>query len=532
MSTGTPRETATFNAPDSLDFTSPAALVRTMWINRWEGASFAAGVAAVAGLFVALLMPRGPMTGGEALALMAVGAAIGIIAGFIMRTGWAMLLAPAALLIAFELGRLGAEGPLVDGIRLDGTWGIAALMLGRGFFALIGILPMMVGASIGSSIAGYLSGTAGRRAMRFGTARYYARRSLLALTVAGVLILALALARPGSTPAITGENGAELAGSIATLETIELGGSEQAIMLRGHDVNNPVLLSLAGGPGGTDLAYTRVLLDEIEQDFVVVSWDQRGVAKSYGALDPITKMNPEQAVADTIELTNYLRQRFDEDKIYLMGESWGSILGILTVQERPDLFHAYIGTGQMVSPRETDQRLFQDMLDYATATDDTELYETMQNYGEPPYDDAYAYAFVMGYYDRLQPFSPLPEPAARVDESGIGMMGMMASEYALIDKVNVFRGLIDTFYFMYPQLQEIDFRESARRLEAPVYLIHGEYELDARGDLVLEYFDQLQAPRKMLVEFEHGSHAPAFDDPESFRALLVETVLPETYPSE
>jgi proline iminopeptidase len=532
MSAGTHSRIDTLFRPFDTLLSDPSNLFRHTWRSHWLGAGLVVSLAVITGLIIAVLMPRGPVSAGEALTLMAVGTAIGLIAGFTMRSGWAMLLTPVALLIAFELGRVGTDGPLVDGIRLDGTWGIAALVLGRGFFVLIGISPMLVGASIGTSLARYLSGTSEQPATRFATIRYYARRTVLALTIAGLVILTLAIARPATTPAILGPDGEQVPGSIATLETVELGGAEQAIMLRGHSIDNPILLSLAGGPGGTDLAYTRVLLDEIEKDFVVVSWDQRGVAKSYGALDPVTTMTPEQAVSDTIELTNYLRQRFDEDKIYLMGESWGSILGIMTVQEQSDLFHAYIGTGQMVSPKETDQRLFQDMLDYATATGDSSLYETMVAFGEPPYEDIYAYAHVMGYYDALQPFTPLPEPAAKVEEAGVGMMGMMASEYSLMDKVNLFRGLIDTFNVMYPQLQEVDFRVDASQLEVPVYLIHGKYELDARGDLVPGYFEQLQAPRKLLVEFEHGSHSPAFDDPESFRTLLTETILPETYSAE
>jgi proline iminopeptidase len=507
-------------------------LFQNMWNSRWIGAALSTVLAAVTGLLVSAATPRGPVSAEEAIVIMVVGIAIGLVAGFVMRTGWAMLIAPVSFLIAFELGRLGTDGPLVDGIRFDGTWGIAALMLGRGVFAIVGVIPMMVGASIGTTLARYRSGQSERPATRMATVRYYARKTALALAISGLVLLALAFTRPASTPPILGANGEVLPGSIATLETIELGGSEQTIMLRGQNIENPVLLSLAGGPGGSDLAYNRVLLDEIERDFVVVSWDQRGVAKSYGALEPVTQLTPEQAVADTIELTNYLRERFDEDKIYIIGESWGSILGIMAVQERPDLFHAYIGSGQMVSPRETDQRLFQEMLDYATITGNSSLHETMLGYGEPPYDDIYAYALVMGYYDRLQPFTPLPEVAAKVDAADIGMAGMMASEYSVMDKINIFRGLIDTFARMYPQLQDIDFRQDASHLEVPIYLIHGKYELDARGALVLEYFEQLQAPHKMLIEFEHGSHAPAFDDPERFRALLTDTILPETYGTE
>ena len=108
-----------------------------------------------------------------------------------------------------------------------------------------------------------------------------------------------------------------------------------------------------------------MLLEPLTADFVVAVWDQRGSGKSYGALDPTSSLTLQQAVADTVELSEYLRTRFGEQKIYLLGESWGTTLGVLAVQDRPDLFHAYIGSGQMVSQRETDRIIWRDLLAYA-----------------------------------------------------------------------------------------------------------------------------------------------------------------------
>ena len=92
-------------------------------------------------------------------------------------------------------------------------------------------------------------------------------------------------------------------------------------MLRGQSIDKPVLLYLSGGPGQSDLPYSRLLFDDLSRNFVVVSWDQRGTGKSYAALDPTSTLTLNQAIADTIELTQYLRERFGEKKIYLLGES-------------------------------------------------------------------------------------------------------------------------------------------------------------------------------------------------------------------
>lgn len=129
-----------------------------------------------------------------------------------------------------------------------------------------------------------------------------------------------------ATPAIVDAGGNPLPNSIATMETVDLNGTEQWVTIRGNDVNNPVLLFLAGGPGGSELPSTRPHLSALEEHFVVVNWDQPGAGKSYGAADFDT-LTPERYVADGLALVQHLRARFDEYKIYVLGESWGTILG-------------------------------------------------------------------------------------------------------------------------------------------------------------------------------------------------------------
>jgi pimeloyl-ACP methyl ester carboxylesterase len=282
------------------------------------------------------------------------------------------------------------------------------------------------------------------------------------------------------------------------------------------------------------LPYSRVLFEDLTQDFVVVSWDQRGTGKSYPALYPTETLTLEQAVSDTIELTNYLRQRFDEEKIYLMGESWGSTLGVLAVQQHPDLFYAWIGSGQMVSQRETDRILYQKVLDMAERTGNQELKQQMLAFGEPPYADTpYPNAVVMGQYDALgEPYQPPADYIERGTAANLGPWGVLGSEYNLVEKVNVLRGLIDMFTVMYPQLQEIDFRQDVPSLDVPVYILDGAAELAARRDLALHWYDQLNAPLKKRYTFDNAGHSVAFEQFSALHQILTEEVLPETYPSQ
>src|SRR5690606_6216276 len=157
-------------------------------------------------------------------------------------------------------------------------------------------------------------------------------------------------------------DGRVIPGSIAELASVSIGGHKQAMLIRGHSVEGPDLLYLAGGPGGTDIGAMRIFGGPLEAGFVVVTWYQRGAGTSYPALDPTGTLTLQQMVDDTIEVTNYLRDRFGEEKIYLAGNSWGSTLGVLAAQARPELYHAFIGAGQMVSQAETDRLFYEDTL--------------------------------------------------------------------------------------------------------------------------------------------------------------------------
>jgi pimeloyl-ACP methyl ester carboxylesterase len=331
---------------------------------------------------------------------------------------------------------------------------------------------------------------------------------------------------------VLGPDGRSVPGSIAELTRVRLGGEDQTILVRAADPSKPVLLYLSGGPGQSDLAFSRAFTTGWVQDFVVVDLDQRGNGTSYPAIDPVGSMTIQRAVDDVIELTVYLRARFDEQRIYLMGESWGTILGVLAVQQRPDLFHAYLGSGQMVDVLETDRRIYEDLVAQAAQSGDMDLVATLLAVGEPPYRDfPWTNSNLLAWYELLYgSYTPSPGYLARGEAAGfIDPFGVTGTEYGLIDKVNVLRGLLDTFALMYPQLYDLDLRETASRLDIPVYVLDGAAELEGRRSLALEWFQGLEAPVKLLVTYEGAAHSVAFEQADAVQRLLVETVVPATY---
>ena len=488
-----------------------------VWRDWRTGAVAAGGLTVVWALVAGWWMPRGPLTSGQALASLAISLLVGVNAGLVTRSRWAMLAAPALFAVIYEIARLGTDGPTVDGIHVS-AYGLIAFVVGRGFYSLVSLLPMLLGAAGGAGLARSLSVTSASGAGR------YLRRGVAVVTALGLVALGIGIARPATTSPIVDGDGNEIAGSIAELTTVDINGHDLAMMIRGHSVDNPVLLFLAGGPGGSELGAMRRHLPELEEHFTVVTWDQRGSGKSYPALDPTDTVTLDGYVADTIAVTNYLRDRFGQDDVYLAGQSWGTTLGILAVQEQPALYRAFIGTGQMVSQRETDRIFYRDTLVWAQANGNTDLVADLLVIGEPPYDEMFPYETALANEHEVYPYDNSPNSEG---EGGFSE-NLIVEEYTLVDQIHALGAVIDTFAALYPQLQDIDFRETATEFEIPMFFVQGAHEAGGRAELFNEWYPMIDAPIKDLAVLETSGHRPLWEQPDEFVDYMVDTVLAET----
>jgi pimeloyl-ACP methyl ester carboxylesterase len=240
-----------------------------------------------------------------------------------------------------------------------------------------------------------------------------------------------------STPPILDAKGQVIPNSIAVMEKIRLGGAEEWVTIRGKDSRNPVLLFLAGGPGGTQLVAVRRELTRLEDHFVVVNWEQPGAGKSFDAVDR-SKLTPDRYVTDAHELVLNLRQRFGKEKVYVLSESWGSALGIMVVQRYPELFQAFIGMGQMVAFLENDQICYDFALRVAQERGDTKQVEKLKKQGPPPYygnDVALKSATYL-----TETFNYMNKNPAIVNSGFNTFQDLAGSEYGLYDKLNLSEG--------------------------------------------------------------------------------------------
>jgi len=355
-----------------------------------------------------------------------------------------------------------------------------------------------------------------------GTWRLLGRRAiwcgLLAAALAVVVLLSQWLAY---TPPIRAADGSELPGSIAALEQVEVNGSKQWISIRSKDVSRPVLLFLAGGPGGSQLAAVRSELGALEDHFVVVGWDQPGAAKSYNAL-PKSELTRQRYVDDGCALAEYLCERFDQQKIYLVGESWGSALGVWMVQQRPELFRAFVGTGQMVAFLETEHYCYNLAMQIAQERGHADVIRQLEAQGPPPYYGngvAMKMASYLMYLFQVMAADPNIAPSSQNTLADIA-----APEYGLYDKLGYVLGVTDTLGIVYQQLYDLDLRQQAAELRVPVYFFTGRHDINAPTALVEDYYAVLQAPHKELVWFERSGHNPWIEENELFVEKLLNVV--------
>jgi len=453
-------------------------------------------VAAVAwGILVGWWTPRGPLTNAQALWSVALSVAVGVLAGRASRSRWSMLIAPAAFVVALELTRLSAVGPSVDRVHLS-AFGLLALVTGRGVHGFLSVLPMVVGAAYGVGIG---------------------RRVVTSLLAAVLLVGAVAVAIPARTAPIPGPR------SIAELTSVDVGGHRLGLMIRGVDTSAPVLLFLPGAPGGSEFGAMRRHLAGLEQHFVVVTLDRRGAGSSYPALDPTSTVTLDGAVDDTVGVTDYLRRRFRQDKIYLLGHSGGSIVAVLAVQRRPELYRAYIGTGQAVDLAASDRIFYDDTLAWARANGRDSATRDLTAHGPPPYRDVYAYEPIMLYQNTVYDY----DHSGNDEGAGGFAENLNVPEYTLLQKVHTMNAILDTWSALYPRMQGVDLRVDVPRLEVPVYFVQGAHEMRGLAVLFAQWYPLLGAPAKHLTVLGTGGHRAIFEQPEKFVEVMIR-VLAET----
>jgi pimeloyl-ACP methyl ester carboxylesterase len=314
-------------------------------------------------------------------------------------------------------------------------------------------------------------------------------------------------------------------GSVSEKIRVEINGVKQGMFIKGRIRSNPVLLWVHGGPGMPDYFLTARYPTGLEDLFTIVWWDQRGAGLSYGPGIPPASMNIEQFISDTLAVTDYLRGRFHQDKIYLLGHSWGSFIAIHAAARAPERYHAYIGMAQMVHQLESEKLAYDYMLaEYRRRGDmsmvnDLEKAPVTMTGGTPEQylklRDKAMHGLGIGTTHDMKSVI-----------TGIFLPSWHFPEYTIPEKIDLWRGRSFSRSFgLWEQFIGVDLRQSLPRLDVPVYFMEGAYDYTCSYGLALDYFQKLSAPVKGFYRFDNSAHSPILEQPALAKDILRTDVL-------
>ena len=310
--------------------------------------------------------------------------------------------------------------------------------------------------------------------------------------------------------------------SINSVEQLELCGVKQYIIVQSEDTTKPLILFLHGGPGVPEYFIMKEENRTLQKHFIMVYWEQRGAGKSYCRDKKNCHLTTKQLIEDTKELSKYLAERFNKEKIYIMGHSWGSMLGLLTVQKYPEFFYAYLGIGQVTNQYEAEKESLKWVKSRAIELNDKRGINKLNilNLPKPLADvkewDSYLrihrkYLLKYGgtYHQKVSMLKFLKD-------------FLFASEYTLKDRIMFIPSAFYSLKCLWHDVVSTNFHEDVLSVDVPVYIFQGMCDYQVSYRLAKEYFDKLEAPKKEFFTFKNSAHSPIIEEYERFNGIVID----------
>jgi len=355
---------------------------------------------------------------------------------------------------------------------------------------------------------------------------HYLSAMTILLRIGFLALLVNTMVSCAYTPKIRLASGEVDPASITEEFPIRIGGIKQYMMIRGADRNNPILLYIHGGPGKSEMPLQRIYNSELEKHFVVVTWDQRGAGKTNRILGDVKDFTLKAYLDDTREVVQYLKQRFGHEKMFLVGHSWGSLLGLLTVHESPRDFYAYVGIGQITGLQQNIVETYRRAKQYATEENNERILSKLagMQIDEGDFSDVRLrdILYVRNYVRRK-----MPEHNMKMIYPTLVRKSVFSPEYSTFDVIRGLIGISGSIDFLKQNnLSSIDMYKIVRKVEVPFFIFSGVQDALTDPALTRAYFDYLEAPYKKFVLFEKSTHHPNYEETERYNSLMIDEVKP------
>ncbi len=310
--------------------------------------------------------------------------------------------------------------------------------------------------------------------------------------------------------------GADAAAPIRRTDYLAVDGASLFLLIRGTHRHAPALLWLHGGPGGPEQPLFRHFNGDLEDRFVVAYWDQRGAGRSFDPDADPHRLTIARHLADLDVVVNHLREVLDQDRIVLIGHSWGSALGLLYARRHPEKVSAFIGVAPLVSLSEAQRVEYDFVSTEAARRKDEATLTRLREAGPPPYkpfDRQAAMEHLADQYGAV--FHKKPCRACVV------IRGMITGLVTPWELLSIHRGVRASLSAMTSELLALDLERALPSVDVPVFFFLGRHDRHVASTIAARYFETLRAPRKQLIWFEHSAHNIPFEEPEVFNETVV-----------
>lgn len=326
----------------------------------------------------------------------------------------------------------------------------------------------------------------------------------------------------GELPAFKGADGNLLTKSITEKTYVAVDGAEIGMIILGENAEYPVLLVCGGGPGIPEYLLESMYASELPKHFVVCYFDYRGTGLSFDKKICAEEMTTERYLADVEAITEYLKERFGQEKIYIMGHSFGTYIALHAVERHPESYTAYLAVSQICDQRESENRAYDYMYEEYGRRNNRNMVAKLEAYPIRESEEEYKRYCTSGLRDRaMHELGIGTTRDMKSVISGIFLPSLRCKAYTIGERINIWRGKVNANKFAVTE-DAFHFRavDEIKSIQVPIYFFTGEYDYTCSQTLQKEYYDVIDAPEKKYYLYSDAAHSPVYENPEMTGRIL------------